>query len=96
MRALLLAALIALGGCELDEPLIAWGTVVSVQEKEVLDSPDDSGKHYEHPLVPEVAWKLEVQLDDGTAVTVVANDSRRYTPGDRVRMLKTDEAVLLL
>lgn len=85
MRALLVAALLALGGCELDEPLIAWGTVVSVQEKDVLENLEDSGKHYEDPLVPENAWKLEVRLDDGA--TIVQDTSRRYTPGERVRVL---------
>ena len=95
MRALLIGALLALGGCQLDEP-IAWGTVVSVQEKEVFENRDDLGKHYEHPLVPEVAWKLEVRLDDGAAVTVTHNGSRRYAPGERVRLLKAEEGVLLL
>lgn len=95
MRALLVAALLALGGCQLDEP-IAWGTVVAVHEKEVLENLEDFGRHYEHPLVPEVAWKVEVRLDDGAAVSVVHSGSRRYTPGERVRLLKADEAVLLL
>jgi hypothetical protein len=85
MRALLVAALLALGGCQIDEPIIAWGTVVSVQEKEVLENLQDSGKHYEDPLVPEVAWKLEVRLDDGA--TIVQDTSRRYAPGERVRVL---------
>jgi hypothetical protein len=84
VRALLIAALIALAGCELDEPL-AWGTVVSVQEKEVLESPDDTGKHYEPPLLPEVAWKVEVLLDDG--VTITRETASRYEPGERVRVL---------
>jgi hypothetical protein len=85
VRALLLAALLALGGCEFDEPIIAWGTVVSVQEKEAVESLDDSGKHYEHPLVPELAWKLEVRLDDGA--TIVHDSSRRHAPGERVAVL---------
>jgi hypothetical protein len=84
VRALLIAALLAMGGCELDEP-IAWGTVVSVQEKAVIENVDDSGKYYEHPLVPEVAWKVEVRLDDGA--TIVQNTSRRYAPGERVPLL---------
>ena len=95
MRALLIGALLALGGCQLDEP-IAWGTVVSVQEKEVYENLEDRGRHYEHPLVPEIAWKLEVQLDDGAAVTVTHNGSRRYARGERVRLLKADEPVLLM
>jgi hypothetical protein len=84
---LLLAALLALGGCDLvDDPLIAWGTVVSVREIEVPDNPaDDSGKHYEPPLVPEVAWKVEVRLDDGA--TVIQDSNRRYAPGERVHVL---------
>ena len=93
MRALLLAAVLALGGCQLDEP-IAWGTVVSVQEKEVLENLEDSGKHYEHPLVPEVAWKLEVRLDDGATIT--QDTSRRHAPGERVRVLIGEDGALLL
>ena len=84
MRALLVAALLALGGCELDDP-IAWGTVVSVQEMVVLENVEDSGKHYEHPLEPEVAWKVEVRLDDGATIT--QDSRRRYAPGERVHVL---------
>jgi hypothetical protein len=84
VRVLLVAALLVLGGCQLDDP-IAWGTVVSVQEKYVVESVEDSGKHYEHPFVLEVAWKVEVRLDDGATVT--QDSSRRYTPGERVPVL---------
>lgn len=84
MRALLIGALLALGGCQLDDP-IAWGTVVSVQEKEVIDNLEDSGRHYEHPLIPEIAWKVEVRLDDGATIT--QDSPRRYEPGERVRVL---------
>ena len=85
MRTLLISALLILGGCALDEPIVAWGTVVSVQEKEVVENAEDSGKHYEHPLVPEVAWKVEVRLDDGA--TVIQATSRRHAPGERVAIL---------
>ena len=56
MRALLVAALLALAGCQLQEPALP-GTVVSVVAIEDSEPErEDSAKYYEHPLVPEVAW----------------------------------------
>jgi outer membrane lipoprotein SlyB len=97
MRAILLAALlaVALAGCQLNEPTIG-GTIVSVVEAERGEARDDSGKYYDPPLVPEVGWKVEVQLDDGAAVTVIHNGSRRYEPGERVRLLVDQDSALLL
>ena len=95
MRFILFAAILALAGCEVDEPLLG-GTVVSVMEAERGEEPEQSPKYYEHPLVPEVAWEVEVQLDDGSAVTVTHNGARRYEPGERVRLLVDPEGELLL
>lgn len=95
MRALLLAALLALGGCELDEPTLG-GTIVSVMEASLGEEVEESPKYYEPPLVPEVAWRLQVQLDDGSAVTVTHEGPRRYEPGERVRLLKDEDGELLL
>ena len=49
-----------------------------------------------HPLVPEVAWQVEVRLDDGSAVTVTHEGARRYKPGERVRVLLDEAGALLL
>jgi hypothetical protein len=95
MRALLVAAIIALAGCQLDEPTVG-GTVVAVVEAERGEELADSSRYYEPPLVPEVAWKVEVRLDDGSAVTVTTHGPRRYEPGERVRLLKDPEGELLL
>jgi outer membrane lipoprotein SlyB len=94
-RAILVAALLALGGCQLDEPTVA-GTVVSVMEAEHGEARDDSGKYDEPPLVPEVAWQVEVRLDDGSTASVMHDGRRRYAPGDRVRLLIDQHGALLL
>jgi len=95
MRAILLAALLALAGCQAGEPIL-WGTVVAVQEKDPAADLEEIARSYDHPLVPEVSWKIVVRLDDGAEVVVVHNDSRRHAPGERVRLLKGDDSVLLL
>jgi outer membrane lipoprotein SlyB len=90
----LAAALLA--GCELDEPTLG-GTIISVAEAEQpIREREESPKHYEDPLVPEVAWRIEVRLDDGADVTVTHAGSRRYSPGDRVRLLVDADGALLL
>jgi hypothetical protein len=95
LRALLLAALLALAGCVHEEPTVA-GTVLSVLEVDLGGEPDNPAKYYEDPLVPEVAWQVEVRLDDGSAVTVLHNGPRRYEPGERVRVLRDPDGPLLL
>ena len=73
------------------------GTVVSVVEAaQPRDARDESPRYYDPPLVPEVAWKVEVQLDNGKAVTVTTHGQRRYEPGERVRLLVDPEGELLL
>lgn len=71
------------------------GTVLSVREaKQAL--PEDLLKFDDADLrVPEVAWQAEVQLDDGSQVTLPTG-SRRYAPGERVRVLVDADGALLL
>jgi len=98
VRAFLLAAMLAIAGCQVDESTLG-GTVVSVMEAERVEGLhwlEESAKHYEDPLVPEVAWKVEVRLDDGNAVTVIRTGPRRHEPGERVRLLRDAEGGLLL
>ena len=95
MRAILVAALLALAGCQLQEPTVR-GTVVAVHEVDRDDEREDSGKYYEAPLVPEVAWKVEVLLEDGSALTLKHRGERRYEPGERVRVLLDQHGALLL
>jgi len=104
VRAILIAAILAaaasLAACQTEDAAgdddTAWGTVVSVQEAERGDNLEELAKHYDHLLVPEVAWQIVVRLDDGAAVTVTHNGTRRYDPGERVRLLIDDEGALLL
>ena len=73
-----------LAGCQV-EPTTAPGTVVSVQE-EKQPLPEDLLKFDDDSLrLPEVAWKVEVQLDDGSRLTAIRTGARRYLPGERVR-----------
>jgi outer membrane lipoprotein SlyB len=83
-----------LTGCELDEPTLG-GTVISVVEAERGEGFDDP-KRYDDPLVPEAGWRIGVRLDDGADVTVTHNGTRRYAPGERVRLLLDDHGELLL
>ena len=93
MRAVFIAAALVLAGCQLDEPTLG-GTVLSAVQAEGFE-PAESPKYYEHPLAPE-AWDVEVQLDDGSTVVVTHNGSRRYAPGERVRLLVDPRGELLL
>jgi len=97
LKALLLALVLATGlaACQV-EPTTAPGTVLSVEEtkpalpEELLQFDDDSLR------LPEVAWKIEVELDDGSHVTAVRSGARRYVPGERVRLLIDADGALLL
>ena len=89
------AVLLFLAGCQV-EPTTTPGTVLSVEEQkqplteDLLQFDDDNLR------VPEVAWKIEVQLDDGSQVTAVRSGARRYVPGERVRLLIDADGALLL
>lgn len=89
------AVFLLLAGCQV-EPITAPGTVLSVEEtrqplpEELLQFDDDSLR------LPEVAWKIEVELDDGSHVTAVRGGARRYAPGERVRLLIDADGALLL
>jgi outer membrane lipoprotein SlyB len=89
------ATALVLSGCQV-EPATLPGTVLSVEEtrqplpEELLKFDDDSLR------LPEVAWKVEVQLDDGSHVTAVRSGARRYVPGERVRLLIDADGALLL
>lgn len=95
LRTILLAAILALGGCQVDEATVG-GTIVTIVEAEPFEERDESGKHYEGPLVPEVAWQVEVRLDDGSEVMVTHEGPRRFEPGERVRLLVDEDGALLL
>ena len=95
LLAALLGAAVLLGACGTHEP-IAEGTVLSVREVVQQEERDDSGRYYEPPIVPEVAWKVEVRLDDGSELTFGHKGDKRYVPGERVRLLIDDERALLL
>ena len=104
MRAILIALLVAaaasLSACRTEhaigEDALAWGTVLSVQDAPRDENREEVAKYDDHPLVPEVGWKIVVQPDDGDAVVVMHNGSRRYAPGERVRLLFEEDGALLL
>ena len=78
------------------EDTIGWGTVLSVQDAPRDENREELTKYDDHPLVPEPGWKIVVQPDEGDAVVVMHNGSRRYEPGERVRLLIDDDSALLL
>lgn len=95
MKALLFAAVVVLAGCQVQQPT-APGTVVGVREAPA-EVPEDLLRFDEGNLrLPEVAWKVDVQLDNGDAVTVTHGGERRFEPGERVRLLVGEEGALLL
>lgn len=94
----LLSALLAtliLAGCQV-EPATNPATVLSVQEeKQTL--PEDLLKFDDDNLrFPEVAWKVEVELKDGSRLTATHTGERRYVPGERVHVVVDEEGALLL
>ena len=93
MRAFAFAAALALAACTTDT--VVGGVVESVREVD-LSSLEERATIYEHPLVPEVAWKVTVRMDDGAEVTFMRGDERRYEPGERVRLLNSEGGPLLL
>lgn len=93
MRALVLALTLALAACGGNHPVMD-GVVEAVHEVD-LGVMHDLAKQYEHPLVPEVAWKVTVRAEDGSEITVIEPE-RRYQPGERVRLLNSKEGPLLL
>jgi hypothetical protein len=96
MRAFLVAVVLALAGCNVEEPTVI-GTVVNVTEAVAQNGEElDLPASYDGLLVPEVAWQIEVWLDDGSRVTVTHSGSRTYAPGDRVRLLLDADGALLL
>lgn len=95
MRVIGLVGVLALGACQIEEPLLG-GTVVSVMEVERPEAAEEAPQYYEDLRVPEVAWKVQVHLDGGATTTVTHTGPRRYEPGERVRLLVDGEGELLL
>ena len=91
----MLALALGLAACQI-EPATRPGTILSVHEAhqvlpdELLKFDDD------HLALPEVAWKVEVELEDGSHVTATHTGARRYMPGERVRLLIDADGALLL
>jgi hypothetical protein len=93
MRALVLTLPLALGACTSDA--VVGGVVESVREVD-LSSLEERATSYEHPLVPEVAWKVTVRMDNGAEVSFMRGDEHRYEPGERVRLINSEGGPLLL
>jgi hypothetical protein len=99
-KGLLIALLLALAACRgehvrtADDGIVP-GTVVAIAELPVED-PAGASRSYDHLLVPEATWQVVVRLDGGGAITLTHSGERRYTAGERVRVLFGDEGALLL
>lgn len=92
MRILAFALVLGLAACT---DTLVDGVVESVHEID-LASMEERATSYEHPLVPEVAWKVTVRLEDGAEVTFLRDDRHRYEPGERVRLINSEDGPLLL
>jgi hypothetical protein len=96
LKALFIAAALLAAGCQVQEPT-APGTVVDVREAHTAPIAEELLKFDDDNLrVPEVAWKVDVQLDDGSYVTATHTGARRYAPGERVRLVIDADGALLL
>jgi outer membrane lipoprotein SlyB len=100
LRVLVLAAAglfvaVQLAGCEAED-FVTWATVLDVQDADAAPLPKDLDLRDDDLRIPEVGWKLELRLDDGETVSVTRNGGRRFQPGDRVRLLRSDDGELLL
>ncbi|HEX6154665.1 MAG TPA: hypothetical protein VFZ54_01480 [Burkholderiales bacterium] len=97
MKRLLSVIALALGlaACQV-EPGTTPGTILSVQEAPQVLSEDLLKFDDDHLALPEVAWKVEVELEDGSHVTAIHTGARRYMPGERVRLLIDADGALLL
>lgn len=91
--ALFVAATVS--GCDADE-FTVWATVVGVEELDSGPQPPELTLRDEDIRIPEVAWKIEVRTDDGQTASVQRQGARHYEPGERVRVIRTDEGDLLL
>jgi hypothetical protein len=97
-KALLLGfAALTLSACQ-PEDVTAWGTVIGVQQVEAatVENADDPVFGYDNLRIPEVGWRVDIQLDDGREVSLTAQRNHRYEPGERVRLLRDAEYGLFL
>lgn len=65
---------------------IATGTVERVQEVALPSRFDTFAELFEHAVRPQTADRLLIRLDDGTAVTLEQDGTRRFEAGQRVRV----------
>ena len=72
---------------ELDSQGVTLGTVESVDTVRI----ERDIHAYEEPtelrIQPELADRMVIRLDDGRAITLVLNGTRRFEVGERVRVL---------
>jgi hypothetical protein len=60
------------------------GTVESVQEIPIQHRFPDV---FEHAINPDTVDQLTVRLDDGRAIILQPEDTQRFAPGERVRVI---------
>jgi outer membrane lipoprotein SlyB len=62
------------------------GTVESVRHVPMAAALRDA---FEHAVNPETADELVIRIDDGRAVVLRQNEMRRFSPGQRVRLVSS-------
>jgi hypothetical protein len=64
-----------------------YGTVEAVREVSIRREPAELAAVLEHALQPETGAALVVRLDNGRLIVVMQDGTRRFHPGERVRLL---------
>jgi hypothetical protein len=84
------------GDLHLGSP-IAYGVVEHVQEVPLDPDPDSDpsglGGVFEHPVKPETASQVAIQLDDGRPLIVMHDGTERFESGQRVQVVFTTDGV---
>lgn len=91
----MLASAVALAGCE-PEDFLTWATVLEVDEVVPTDVQDPEHAEEDDLREPEAGWRVQLLLEDGSAISLTYSGERRYEPGERVRVLRTPDGKLLL
>lgn len=99
-RALSIAAVglfivVSLSACDAED-FTTWATVTAVQEVETGEAHEEPGPREEELRIPDANFQVELRLDDGETLSLQHNGERRYTPGERVRLIKDHLGELLL
>jgi outer membrane lipoprotein SlyB len=83
-------ALPSVGASACTERAIDYGIVESVREVRVEAAPNqDTADLFEHAVKPRTADELLIRFDDGRALLLRPEETRRFRRGERVRILSS-------